>query len=127
LDESHAISQDVNSPSGSYWHAILHRREPDFSNAKYWFRRVGEHPVFVPLAAGARRLAGKAQAGGAAQWLLDGAAWDAVRFVDLCAAVQRDGSAEYEALCRDISWLEWQVLFDYCYREAFTSPAAADG
>src|SRR5262245_28801149 len=34
LDESHAISQHVDTPSGSFWHGILHRREGDYSNAK---------------------------------------------------------------------------------------------
>ena len=46
LDESHNISQRIDTPEGSYWHAIMHRREGDFSNAKYWYRHVGEHPVF---------------------------------------------------------------------------------
>src|SRR5438105_123592 len=39
LDESHHISQDLHSLEGSYWHAIMHRREPDYWNSKYWFRR----------------------------------------------------------------------------------------
>src|SRR6476661_1793936 len=34
LDESHNISQRIDTPEGSYWHAIMHRREGDFSNAK---------------------------------------------------------------------------------------------
>src|SRR4051812_8366636 len=38
LDESHKISQGIDTTSGSFWHAIMHRREGDFSNAKYWFR-----------------------------------------------------------------------------------------
>ena len=29
LDESHTISQDINSSDGSVLHAIMHRREPD--------------------------------------------------------------------------------------------------
>ena len=45
LDESHAISQEIKTPTGGFWHGIMHRREPDYDNAKYWFHRVGEHAV----------------------------------------------------------------------------------
>ena len=51
LDKSHAISQASDSPAGSFWHGIMHRREGDFGNAKYWFRRVGKHSVLTSLAA----------------------------------------------------------------------------
>ena len=56
LDESHRISQSIETPTGSFWHGIMHRREGDFSNAKYWFRRVGAHPVFAPLAEAVQQL-----------------------------------------------------------------------
>ena len=50
LDESHKISQDDESdPDRNFWHAVMHRREPDASNSKYWFRRVGSHPVLGQL------------------------------------------------------------------------------
>jgi hypothetical protein len=53
LDESHEISQTMEgkgSPrTADYWHGIMHRREPDASNASYWFRRVGDHPAFHQL------------------------------------------------------------------------------
>ena len=39
LDESHTISQELGNQTGSYWHGIMHRREPDYSNSKYWFGR----------------------------------------------------------------------------------------
>ena len=45
LDESHRISQEIENPTGSFWHAIMHRREGDYSNSKYWFRRVGRQDV----------------------------------------------------------------------------------
>ena len=51
FDRSHAISQELETPDGSYWHGIAHRREGDYSNACYWFRRVGAHPVFAAIAA----------------------------------------------------------------------------
>jgi hypothetical protein len=34
LDESHAVSQELDTPEGSYWHGLLHRREPDFANPR---------------------------------------------------------------------------------------------
>lgn len=114
LDESHAISQDVGSASGSYWHGVMHRRELDYSNAKYWFNRVGEHPVFGPLREAARELARDAPP--AAAFLAAQEEWDARRFVDLCQAVVGDPSGE--DLCREIARREWELLFDYCYRAA---------
>ena len=57
LDRSHAISQDLSTPEASFWHFIMHRREPDPSNAAYWFRRVGRHAVFPPCAKRSPRLA----------------------------------------------------------------------
>ncbi len=50
LDRSHEISQRIDTREGAFWHGIMHRREGDFWNAKYWFRKVGNHPVFVQLA-----------------------------------------------------------------------------
>ena len=46
LDASHALSQDIRSIDGSFLHGIMHRREPDYPNAKYWFNRVGTHDAF---------------------------------------------------------------------------------
>lgn len=41
LERSHEVSQRINTQIGSCWHAIMHRRERDFSNSLYWWRQAG--------------------------------------------------------------------------------------
>ncbi|MGH8672350.1 MAG: hypothetical protein ACREUA_10020 [Burkholderiales bacterium] len=117
LDESHKISQSLNTREGSYWHAILHRREGDHSNSKYWFARTGSHPVYTPLWAAAKRLASNETLEDAARFLADQPRWQPETFVDLCRACVT-GNATCEKLCREVQRVEWGLLFDYCYRHA---------
>ncbi len=46
MEASHSLAQEVENPEGSYMHAIIHRREPDYANSGYWYARAGEHPVY---------------------------------------------------------------------------------
>ena len=104
FEESHAISQELDTLEGSYWHAILHRREPDPANAKYWFRRVGDHPVLAELEQEAISL-GFAVSGG------NGFAGD---FISACT---RAGNlAERVQFLRRIQHREWQLLYEHCIR-----------
>jgi hypothetical protein len=119
LHESHAISQDIRSREGSFWHGIMHRREPDPDNSKYWFRRVGEHPVFEPLRQAAAELATQSRRGRAAEFLATQPMWDPYRWIDLCESARKGQAGEdAEILCRRIQLCEWELLFDYCHRLA---------
>ncbi len=120
LNESHSISQDLEDATGSYWHGIMHRREPDYGNAKYWFARVRRHPVYPLVAEAARELARKSLSDTpwpAANWLLEAVPWQAEAFVDLCQAARKAGE-HADLLCRNIQRKECELLLDYCYRSA---------
>ncbi|HTQ55976.1 MAG TPA: hypothetical protein VMI94_16020 [Bryobacteraceae bacterium] len=102
FEEAHAIAQDIATAEGSYWHAIVHRQEPDAGNSAYWFRRVGRHPVFPALARAAGRPDG----------------WDPFVFIAECEEARRHPGSDPETRAIDLQLIEWQILFDYCARGA---------
>lgn len=102
LGRSHAVSQGIASPTGSFWHAIMHRREGDFSNSKYWYRRVGRHPAMSRISI----------AGGGAAAGTDVADYDPMRFVDRVEAAHRARQTPPDLVA--MQHLEWKALFEWC-------------
>ncbi len=50
LAASHALSQQhEGEPLADYWHAVIHRREGDYGNSRYWFGRVGRIPLLAEV------------------------------------------------------------------------------
>src|ERR1051325_9380258 len=101
LDDSHKVSQGIATAEGSYWHAIMHRREPDYSNSKHWYRRVGRHAVFQSL----DKLAVVTKALGAAKY-------DPFAFVDYCEEAEHN--SDHYRLAVEIQRAEWRALFEHC-------------
>jgi len=95
FEEAHALTQDIETAEASYWHAIIHRQEPNAENSRYWFRQVGAHPIF-PMLAVANPFA----------------------FIEMCERARQQPGSELEARARAIQRIEWQLLFDYCARQA---------
>jgi hypothetical protein len=117
LDESHRISQKIETPSGSWWHAILHRREGDFSNSKYWYQRAGQHPLLKTLAARANELINSSPADKSV-FRINASGWNSAALVDLVAQVHDQPSDPRHRIAVAIQELEWQVLFQHCTRSA---------
>lgn len=117
LDESHTISQGVESSSGSFWHGIMHRREGDYANSKYWFRRVGAHDVLDALSADVAECTRDERFAAVARRVAPGGTFDPFNWVDACQAALRAGD-ESEQFCRRVQAAEWERLFDHCYRAA---------
>lgn len=107
LDEAHRIAQDISGQEGSYWHAIMHRQEPDPGNAAYWFRSLGRHAIFPALREEASAVG-----------FQSGAEWDPFRFIDYFEAARRRSGSEEERIAMQVQLSEWQLLFDYCARGA---------
>jgi hypothetical protein len=99
LEESHEISNRIKTSTGGYWHGIMHRREPDAYNAKYWFKQVGRHPVLKRISDSFRVI------------------YDPCAFIDRAEEFRGTGGEdEYE--CRQIQRREWELLFQWCYTKA---------
>jgi hypothetical protein len=106
FDDAHEVAQALPSAEGSFWHAILHRREPDSGNAGYWFRRVGSHPIFKLLAGEAHAIAPQHFSG----------AWDPFEFIEFCERARQQPGSESERAALEIQRAEWQLLFDHSMR-----------
>jgi len=110
LDASHEISQGISTADGSFVHAIMHRREPDYWNSNYWWQRVGAHAAYIALSTAVTELLQARKAGVLAKKLLPGGRWDPGAFVDLCENAA--SSPEYVELLQEIQRLEKAALLE---------------
>jgi hypothetical protein len=117
LDESHKVSQALGTTSGSMWHAIMHRREGDFSNSKYWYAKCENHPVLPTLAAQANEAINPYPAD-VSILKLTHHGWDSSAFVDLVERVHDKPNDPRYKLAVALQQLEWRLLFDHCTRMA---------
>jgi len=90
LDRSHRISQGIDDQTGSFWHAIMHRREGDFGNSRYWFHITGHHPVMDEIES-----------------------YDAEDFLKRAQRAYDNGQNDDPELA-DLQREEWARLFEWC-------------
>lgn len=119
LAESHRIAQAIDTPNGSFWHAIMHRREGDFGNSRYWYDRVAtDHPLWITLAAQADAIINPLPADKSLLRLAPGGRWNPRAFVDLVEQIHDRPDDPRHPAAVSLQQLEWRVLFDFCKRRA---------
>ena len=117
LDESHRISQKIETPTGSFWHAIMHRREGDFSNSKYWYARCSSHPALAPLAAQANLIVHPHPADkNLLRIVMNG--FNPNALVDLVEEVHERPQDPRHPIAVQLQQLEFRVLLQHCTRAA---------
>ncbi len=91
LDAAHRICQrHEGEPTFDYWHAMLHRREGDFGNSRYWYRRAAAHELLRDQN----------------RWRLTIALLDEVE--------KAQGQATTDATLIERQRLEWWTLWEWC-------------
>jgi hypothetical protein len=110
LESAHQIAQEIESADGSLLHGMMHRREPDYSNAAYWFRKVGHHPAFRTMALESKPILQGSDAALCGE-LIGKGAWDPFAFIRACESVARgSSSAHSRTLLQEVQRIEFECF-----------------
>ena len=115
LEASHTISQGIEDATGSFWHAIMHRREGDPANSHYWWRRTGAHPAFDDVYTEAMSVLENEpgdQAREFAAVLKRAGTWVPMEFVARCELARR--ATMNDDWLRRIQVAEFRALLNWC-------------
>src|SRR4029453_3450433 len=104
----HQFFQETASALVSYWHGMMHRREVDFDNARYWFRRAGALPFFDTLPPRAAAISAD---------MAKQLSWDPYLFTGECEQRRFGADSDESELVR-LQQAEFEVVFDYSWRQA---------
>lgn len=110
LDAAHSLAQAIEDSDGSLLHAMMHRREPDYSNSKYWYRHAGRHAIYDQIATQVGGLLAERNPDLAAKLAAKGV-WDPFKFVDACEAAE-SGRGDGEVL-KEIQRIEFVALLKH--------------
>ena len=121
LEASHHIAQGIENATGSFWHAIMHRREGDAANSHYWWRRTGAHPAFADVYAevmgvlqGVLQNETDDEAREFEATLKRAGTWVPMEFVARCEMARRSTRSTTDDWLRRIQVAEMAALLGWC-------------
>lgn len=112
-DPAHNLVEDRGDRDGCLIHALLHRREPDYWNAAYWFRRVSGHPIYRAATPAAIRAAQTPEARAVLERLTLSGTLDPLALVQECERAAERPAAESIAYLRTVQHLEFAALVEH--------------
>ncbi len=119
LGKAHDLVERLGTPTAMLLHGIIHRREGDFDNANYWFRRAGSHPAYHGLQARAAAFFGQhpiasGPAREAADKIASQGSWNPYLFVTAVAMLaNRLGDEEAREKLEHVQQLELEAILRY--------------
>ena len=112
FEAAHEIVQDMENPDAALLHGILHRRELDFSNARYWFHRVGAHQSFDCVVGKVKVVLLTSVADIVAMQIVPQDKWHPLPFVDVLETHGRRNEPSVDMLLRQIQRAEIQCFLE---------------
>jgi hypothetical protein len=127
LEPSHQLSQSIAGPNGSFLHGLMHRREPDYANARYWFHRVGRHGAFLEIARQATHQLVHLHQHELLTRLVPNGLWDPFAFIHACEqATGLEEANPGRALLQRVQEWEFDALGQHVLR-ATAAPGTRRG
>lgn len=126
LSKGHDVLQDPiiydRNETGDYWHALMHRKEGDYNNAKHWFPST--HPIHTELQAKVRdylqtQTIQNEELRDSLATLSGQTAWNPSLFVGIVEKYVKQGLSEEAAtLLNNIQRIELELLLDFTCKKA---------
>lgn len=113
LDEAHKLAKAIDTDTGAFWHAIVHRLEGDYDNARHWYARCMGHPVRLALTNQSAILLNDLPADNRLIKLTFNG-WNSDYLVELAQQFAGRPDDEFYKVLVVLQQLEWRVLLEYC-------------
>lgn len=115
LELAHQIADEERSTEFCYFHAMIHRRERDFFNARFWFRQTDRrHVVFANITDEVRKYLNQKGDQQLLESLIRNDEWSPLEFLEeVVKGFKMEPTSEFVRKLQDIQTIEFACWFKY--------------